>query len=96
MLPLAPRIGRTSALHRRCARPMPRALATTRRRRQGEEGGLQKAEVVDFGVKLEHEEGLRDEVEKLRMPRGWQAGPPKVSVNQTALKHEGPYPLYIP
>ena len=58
--------------------------------------GFEKGEVVDFGVKLEHEEELRDEVEKLRMPRGWQAGPPKVSVNQTALKHEGPYPLYIP
>ena len=67
MLPHAPRIGRASALHRHCARPMPRALATTRRRRQGEEGGLRKGEVVDFGVKLEHEEGLHDEVEKLSM-----------------------------
>ena len=58
--------------------------------------GFEKGEVVDFGVKLEHEEGLRDEVGKLRMPRGLQAGPPKVPVNQTALKHEGPCPLYIP
>ncbi len=97
MLSLAPHIRRTSAPYHRRAHPTPRALAITQEKRTGRGAWASKIEVVDFRVKLEHEERLRDEVGKTRMmPRGLRAGPPKVCVNQTALSPEGPCALHIP
>ena len=95
-------VARTAHPPHQRAVPPPRASNAegarhNQEKRTGRGGWASKIEVVDFRVKLEHEERLRDEVGKTRMmPRGLRAGPPKACVNQTALSPEGPCPLHIP